>query len=78
MDLLLAAGVYVNEQRSSGIDLLSAAISRKNLNLIQRLLVAGAVVNKTNIITPGFEEEFFPVVTTILLEVVSFGGYLLI
>jgi len=76
-EMLLTACADVNEEGSLEFDPLSAAISRKNSLLIRRLLAAGAVVNKTNYIN-GFQGDFFPVITTVLPAVVSWGDYSLI
>jgi ankyrin repeat protein len=77
-EMLLTAGANVNEEPLLEVDPLSAAISRKNSRLIRKLLAAGALVNKIRVI-PGFgEEDYIPVVTTVLPAVVSWGDYFLI
>jgi hypothetical protein len=76
-EMLLAAGPDVSEEDSWGFDPLLAAISRENSHLIRRLLGAGAAVNKTSHLD-WLNSEYFPILTTALPAVVSWGDYFLI
>jgi ankyrin repeat protein len=79
-EMLLTAGANVDGEQDLDeveFDPLSAAISQKNSRLIQRLLAAGAAVNRTRVIA-GFKGNPFEVVVTVLPTVVSWGDHFLI
>jgi ankyrin repeat protein len=76
-DLLLTADADVNVDDWKKPGPLAAAISQENSHLIRRLLAAGASVNKSSTLE-GFMHDYFPVTTTVLPALVSWGDYLLI